>query len=145
SGTVSVEAGSFAQNVLVNKAVSVQGAFAGTTGYDAARDGSGETVVAPASAAAFTLAASNAIVDGFSITVPGGVAVLPGGASRNDIQFINNRVVDIANGTAIRFEPGEGSPASGLVIAGNLFANIGGTGINGSAIQLYKGTRDASV
>ncbi|MBL0162240.1 MAG: right-handed parallel beta-helix repeat-containing protein [Xanthomonadales bacterium] len=144
-GTVSVEAGSFNESVNVNKSVSVKGAFAGTTGFDPLRGGSGETVIAPVSGSAFTLAASNAAVDGFTLTVANGVAVGPGGASRDNMQFINNRIVDIADGVGIRFEPGEGTPASGLTITGNLFANINGSGVNGSAIQLYKGTRNAVV
>src|SRR5690606_35524584 len=111
-GTVSAEAGTFNQTVMVNKQVSVEGAFAGTAGYDPGRDGSAETVLNPGTGTAITLAATGAVVDGFTVTTASGVAVGPGGASRDNMQFINNRVVDIANGVGIRFEPGTGSPAT---------------------------------
>ncbi|MCE7949693.1 MAG: hypothetical protein DYH18_01125 [Xanthomonadales bacterium PRO7] len=144
-GTVDVEAGTFDENVVANKSVILHGPFAGTTGYDGSRDGTGEAMISPATGVALTLAASNAVVDGFSISIASGVAVQPGGATRDNMQFINNRVVNIPNGVGIRFEPGEGTPASGLTISGNLFADIGGTGTNGTAIELYKGTRNATV
>lgn len=144
-GTVDVEAGTFVENVVVNKSVTLQGPFAGTAGYDGSRDGTGEAMISPAAGSALTLAASGSIVDGFSVSIPSGVAVQPGGATRDNMQFINNRVVNIPNGVGIRFEPGEGTPASELTISDNLFADIGGTGTNGTAIELYKGTRNATV
>jgi hypothetical protein len=143
--TLVVDPGTYAENVVANKSVNLHGPFAGTAGYDGSRDGTGEAMISPATGIAVTLAASNAVVDGFSISIPSGVAVQPGGATRDNMQFINNRVVNIPNGVGIRFEPGEGTPASGLTISGNLFADIGGTGTNGTAIELYKGTRNATV
>lgn len=142
---ITVAAGNYVEQVMVNKGVTLRGPFTGTVGHDGLRNGSGEAVVSPATGSAFTLAATNAIVDGFTVTIANGIAVGPGGASRDNMQFINNRVVDIANGVGIRFEPGEGSPATGLQISGNLFSNINGSGVNGAAIQLYKGTRNAVI
>ncbi|MGH8042112.1 MAG: MBG domain-containing protein, partial [Rudaea sp.] len=145
SGTVYVEAGTFAQNVVVNKSVTLDGPFHGVAGFDGSRDGTGEAIISPASGSALTLAANAAQVDGFTLSIASGLAVVPGGASRDNLQFVNNRVVDITNGVGIRFEPGEGTPATGFTISGNLFADIGGSGTNGSAIELYKGTRNATV
>ncbi|MGB8715757.1 MAG: MBG domain-containing protein [Rhodanobacteraceae bacterium] len=145
SGTVDVDGGTFDQNVVVNKGVTLHGAMHGIPGFDASRDGSGETTISPSSGSVFSMAADNAVVDGFTASMASGVAVTSGGSSREDMQFTNNRVVDIADGVGIRFEPGEGSPASGLTVSDNLFANIAGSGTNGSAIELYKGTRDATV
>ncbi|MEZ5460551.1 MBG domain-containing protein [Dokdonella sp.] len=137
--------GVYAENVVLNKGVTLLGPFSGTTGFDPLRTGMGEATIHPPSGTALTLAASNSNVRGFTIRVDTGVAILPGGASRDNLQLANNRIVDIGNGVGIRFEPGTGNPASGFTITGNLFANIGGTGLNGTAIQLYKGTINAEV
>jgi hypothetical protein len=143
--TLVADPGTYAENVVVDKSVTLQGPFAGVPGYDGSRDGTGEGTISPATGVALTLAASNAVIDGFSISIPSGVAVQPGGAARDNMQFINNRVVNIPNGVGIRFEPGEGTPAIGFAISDNLFADIAGTGTNGTAIELYKGTRNATV
>jgi hypothetical protein len=143
--TLVADPGTYAENVVIDKSVNLHGPFAGVPGYDGSRDGTGEATISPATGSALTLAASGAIVDGFSVSIPSGIAVQPGGATRDNMQFINNRVVDIPNGVGIRFEPGEATPASGFTVSGNLFADIGGTGTNGTAIELYKGTRNATV
>ncbi len=141
---IEVAAGTYRENVTINKSVTVRGPMHALTGFDPSRDGSsGEAILSPATGTALTLAANGAVFRGFTIKGTTGNAVLPGGANRNNLRFTNNRVQDIANGAGILFEPGEGSPASGFQIEGNLFANI--RGASGTGIRLFKGTRDALV
>ncbi len=76
SDTIHVAAGTYPEKVVVNKSLTIEGAFSGTTGFDALRDGTGESVISPASGSAFTLGADDIVVDGFTVTIASGVAAV---------------------------------------------------------------------
>lgn len=147
---LSASAGEYPENVLLDKSLALLGPYDGTPGHDPARDVAGaiatEAVINPATGSALRMGATGAQVRGFTIAGVTGTAVLQTGSARDAMVFADNRVLDVSEGVGIRFEPGEGSPASGFVVEDNLFRNItGASGLNGSGVQLYKGTRDAVV
>lgn len=139
-GIVTVEDGTFIENVVVNKAISLRGPHAGIAGDNVGR-GVGEAIVAPASGTALTLSASNATIDGLEMghvtanrvvfkDSAGAVGTLTG------VRFINNRLVDYtaSNSTsAAIFMSGSATvPATrGMEISGNLFQDLK-NGIAGS-------------
>lgn len=146
-GTVSVEAGTFAQNVVVNKTVTLVGPHAGVHANDAGR-GTGEAVVSPASGVGVLLSAADVTVDGLTIGSGGGHAVQrAGGDTADDLRLINNRIVNVSNGSGVFSEPGSVDGAGdGFEIARNVFGTITGSGAqNGRGIVLFKGTTNAQI
>ena len=149
NGTVTLEAGTFAQNVVVNKTVSLVGPHAGVHGNDTgAGRGAGEAIVSPSSGIGIDLAAPDAVVNGLTIGSAGGHAVrrAPGEAADN-LSLINNRILNVTNGSGVFSEPGGSTGAGdGFLIAHNLFGNIAGSGSqNGRGVVLFKGTANARV
>ena len=156
--TLVVDAGTYAETITINKSLTLLGAKAniagdGQTGAGAnpaARDGSGESVIAPATAGVgVTLAADQIVFNGFTIrgASTGHAVQRPGGQLGDDLRFINNRVLDVVNGSGIFSEPGSVAGAGdGFVISNNFFSNILGSGSeNGRGIVLFKGTSNAEV
>lgn len=146
-GVVSVEAGLFAQNVVVDKAVTLAGPHAGAHGRDAGR-GTGEAVVSPASGIGVLLSAADVTVDGLTIGSGGGHAVQrAGGDAADDLRLINNRIVNVSNGSGVFSEPGSVDGAGdGFEIARNVFGAITGSGAqNGRGVVLFKGTTNAQI
>ena len=146
-GTVNVEDGSFAENVNVNKSVTLRGPFAGIHGHDGAR-GTGEAVVSPATGVGVLLSAANVTVDGLTIRSGGGHAVQrnPGSAA-NNLRLVNNRIENVVNGSGVFSEPGAtAGTGDGFEIAHNRFAGISGSGASaGRGIVLFKGTTNAQI
>jgi uncharacterized repeat protein (TIGR01451 family) len=137
---VSVEAGLFDENVVVTKSVRLKGAFAGTAAYDPLRDGSGESVISPASGRAVSINADVVSFDGFTIENVNDTAISSGGnygGGSSNVEIENNRVIDVHNGSGLYTN---GDSVSGRVyawtVSDNLFRNID-SGI-GSGINLWK-------
>jgi uncharacterized repeat protein (TIGR01451 family) len=144
--TLSVAPGVYAENVAVDKSLTIQGPFAGTPGQDASRDGSGEAVVQPASGDVFTVSRPGVVIEGLTITTSNGRGVTIAGSSRNDLVVRDNRFVDLIDATGFFAEPGDGNPASGFQIRDNLFHNVRGGGpVFGRGVVLFKGTLNAVV
>ncbi len=81
-GTVDVEAGTFAENVIVSKSVMLQGPQAGIAGSDPSRDGSNEAAIDPANGIALLVIANNVTFDGFTIQDVTDTAIASGGQLR---------------------------------------------------------------
>lgn len=128
-GTVDVDAGNFAQNVVVAKSITLKGAFAGTAGNDGAR-GTNESVLTQAvrgTGVPLTIKAANVTIDGMAINQVTGpeMALLDSGAAptRDAIKFLNNRLDDYISDRSSGggFQVGT---SSNLEIAGNWFGNF---------------------
>jgi hypothetical protein len=102
--------GSYTENVVINRSLTLDGAFAGTDART--RLGSGESVVEGGGAAAIIINAPDVVVDGFKITSTGG-----------------------GSGYGIDVETG----AAGAVIANNIFDGIKGSAGTAQAIDLVGG------
>jgi len=100
SDTIEVAAGTYNENVAVNKAVTVRGANAG---IDARNARGAESIVnGGAASAPIGMGASGAIVDGFRLLAGQnglGAGVWIGGA--NNVQLLNNVITDNTIGLAI--------------------------------------------
>ncbi|MEZ5484730.1 MAG: MBG domain-containing protein [Lysobacteraceae bacterium] len=139
SGVVTLEAGDFPQNVVVNKSVTVNGPFAGVPGHDAGRDGTGEAVLNPASGRVIQLQADGIRLDGLTLASPGadlliGSGQVAGGGDANNVEIVNNRLVDSpAVGIYIITSPP--TRLSNWTIDQNLFSNL--SGASTSAINFW--------
>src|SRR5690606_11604992 len=94
-GTVNVEAGTFTENVALDRQVALRGAFAGTPGDDGVRGGAGESVLQQVATGdvPLVISASGATVDGMQIanvTGPRMVRI----QSVDQVSFVNNRLLD---------------------------------------------------
>ncbi|HET6631115.1 MAG TPA: MBG domain-containing protein [Rhodanobacteraceae bacterium] len=134
--SITVGAGSYPENVVVDKSVTLQGPFAGTAGYDSSRDGTGEAVINPASGNALKIKADGVTFDGFTIADVNDDAIVAraDSSSRGDNTIItNNRVVNVNGGSGL-FTNGEPeTPLSGWTVNDNLFSGVHaatGSGIN---------------
>ena len=130
NGTVTLEAGTFPQNVVVNKALSLVGPHAGVHGNDPAR-GSGEAIVAPASGIGVLVSANDVTTDGLTIEVTSHSGLQSG--ARDNGKVLNTRFVD-STGNGIHVE--HGTPSSNWMIRGNLFENL--TGGTVTAVRLFR-------
>ena len=130
-GTVTVEAGTFVQNVTDGKGVNLVGSYPVTHGDGAGR-GTGEAIIAPASGVALTITASNAKVRGLEfgpITSNRVVSIVNPASTLTGVEFINNRIVDFtstaASGGAIFVAGSVSTPATtGMVISSNLLEDL---------------------
>lgn len=123
-GTVTLEAGQFAQNVTVNKSVTLQGPHAGVAGDDGAR-GTDEAIIAPAAGTALAFSANDVVVDGieFGPISHDRIVTKTGGGTRTGVQLVNNRFVDFTSTSS----NGGGfiiGGTSGLLVEGNLFEDF---------------------
>ncbi|MEO8959076.1 MAG: MBG domain-containing protein [Rudaea sp.] len=141
--TIVVDAGTYPENVVLNKSVILKGPFNGTPGSDGSRTGSGEAVIQPASGFSLTFAAQDAVVNGLTIkgsSAGGSSAITLSGANANNLTLTDNRIIDVTNGAGITSEPGADCAADGFDINHNLFSNITGSGAtNGRGIRLGNG------
>ncbi len=135
--TLSVIAGTYVENVVVNKTVTIKGPKAGIAGYDTARDGSGEAVIKPATGVGISISANEAIVDGLTVQANGGSGLQSGG--RNGVKVLNTRFVNSANRGI--YVDGPQSP-TGWLIEGNLFDTL--TGTSSTAITMVN-TKDLAI
>lgn len=126
-GTVGVESGTFAENVLANKPVTLLGPHAGVHGNDAAR-GTGESLLTQAvrgTGLPLTVSASNVTVDGFMLGQTTGhhMVLVSDGVPLANVKFINNRLHDFisdwsaASGLQV-------AQSTGIEIAGNWFGEF---------------------
>ncbi len=119
--TIDVAAGSYPENVVVNKSLTIEGAFAGTAGFDASRDGTGEAVIHPVSGNSLQVRAADATVDGFAFdgaTVNQHVVTTVAGS--DNFQFVNNRITNVSGAAGITTSAG----VAGWQIKHNLFENF---------------------
>lgn len=147
-GVVTLEDGTFDAAVSMNKAsVTLRGARAGLHGTDAAReadtgDAFESVVTRTTSGTVLTLAQGGLTIDGITLLgSPAGHAVdNAGGALSDDLEFINNRVRNVSNGSGITSEPGTDCNSDGFSISRNLFRGISGGGAaNGRGVRLGNG------
>jgi len=145
-GIVDLEFGTYAQNVVLGKSLTLRGPHHGDAGYATGR-GVGESVIAPASGSGILFSAANVIVDGVSIQGAAAHAVQrQAGDPADNLRFANSRIVGVNNGSGIFSEPGATGAGDGFLIERNLFSNISGSGAqNGRGVVLFKGTRNAQV
>jgi uncharacterized repeat protein (TIGR01451 family) len=145
-GIVDLEDGTYAQNVVLGKSLTLRGPHHGEAGYAAGR-GSSESVIAPASGIGLVLSAATVAVDGVAIQSSGAHAVQrQAGDPADNLRFANNRITGVVDGSGIFSEPGASGAGDGFLIERNLFSNISGSGSqNGRGIVLFKGTRNAQV
>ncbi|HQX33044.1 MAG TPA: MBG domain-containing protein [Dokdonella sp.] len=149
--TILVCSGDYTENVLVNKAgTQILGAHAGTAGNNGAR-GSNETVLHqlgtgfdPTLNVPLSINAGDVVVDGIEINGVNGRRMMQSasGSSRNDIRFINNRLLNYvsSHSTGVGINVGG---TTNLEIAGNLlqdFANGSGSGQWAMGIRLDSAT-----
>ena len=135
-GIVTVDAGTYAQHVYIDKRVTLRGAKAGIDARSGSR-GSGESVLTGVSTGggrtwAFYLAADNVTIDGFvvqdqstqSTTSGAGIVIAAG---RSGTQIVNNIVQDNVAGLFLANDSGT-NPA---LIQHNLFRDNNNDGSNG--------------
>ncbi|MGB0133387.1 MBG domain-containing protein [Dokdonella sp.] len=141
-GSVDVEAGSFSQNIIVNKGIELRGPFMGTPGHDVGRSGAGEAVITPPTGRAVRINADNVRFDGFTIANVNDSAIVSGGGyggGSTAVVVANNRVIDVQSGSAVYTN---GDVVTGRVfewtVSDNLFRNINDA--IGSGINLWKAT-----
>lgn len=122
-----VSAGTYDENVIVNKAIILEGANANIA--CGSRDP--ESVLAPSSGTAFTVTADGVTINGFEITAPGSpYAIVCGNTSDLTIKFNNihdlGTTVNGSNVHAINYTLGN-DPISevNVIISDNCFDNIG--------------------
>jgi hypothetical protein len=121
-GTVTVESGTYTENVAVNKSVTLEGAKAGIPGSDGSRR-SDESVVkggtASLAAAAFSIGAEDVTIDGFQMTGNQGVLLRNGSvSSTGDGLAVQNNLVQ-TNITGVTVE--KLNTSSPVVISNNQF------------------------
>lgn len=122
ANTIDVGAGSFAEDVLLDRTLTLNGANAGIA-VDGGRGA--ETTIAPTTTG-LRVTADNVTVDGFSITGGTNAVNLDG----SDATTIVNTIISSTSGDAVT-----GNAATNAVIDDNSISNAGGSGIlldNGS-------------
>ncbi len=147
NNTIHVEAGTYAENVTVSKAITLQGPNAGTNGCDTR---AAEALIAPASGnPPVTVNADDVTINGFELTAPSALAALSANGA-SGLTVTNNNVHDIGNtagGTAavhaISYVVGNGSP-SGLSITQNCISSVGSSSSNGSRGGIYVGANSST-
>ncbi len=133
-GTVNVESGTFAENVVVGKQVALQGPHFGVAG-DAGARGTGEAIISPASGNGVKVLADGVVVDGLTVQNTQDNAIVSGGnfgGASASVSIINNRVLDVQAGNGI-YTNGPYPAATDWTIRHNLVRNVVsniGSGIN---------------
>lgn len=130
--SIAIAAGTYAENVNVNKSIELRGPFAGIHGAADSRDGTGEAIIQPPSGTAVFVTANNVTFDGLTVKGATSVGGLASGNYANG-QVLNNRFVDSATGGL--YIAG-GAASTGWLVQNNLFANLGNAGLDGTAITL---------
>ena len=152
--TISVAAGTYSENVVVNKSLTLRGARFATVGTDVTR-GTSESVVAsavndPATAILFSIEANNVTIEGFLFNGDLGgnqasaAIQTTGAANRTNIDVTNNVITTFAGYGVKLFNPASGS-TSGHAITGNLFTGIIDQTVGTSALLLSANDRSTAV
>ena len=119
-GTVSVEAGLFAQNVLLSKGVALEGPFAGVAGFDITRNGANEAVIHPASGISLSVSAAGASANGLAFDGAQTNQTVVRSEGGDNFQFINNRITNVVGAAGILTR----DQVAGWQIRHNLFENF---------------------
>ncbi len=135
--TITVDAGTYSENVVIAKTLTLRGAEAGVDGRSNTRVGSPETILNGhlnsdnSRSASFTIAANNVTIDGFTVqgnTSQGdtgaGIVISP---SKFGTHILNNIVQNNVSGLFLA----NGSTITPAVIQYNLFRNNNNAGSNG--------------
>ena len=143
--TIEVAAGTFNENIVIDKDITLLGANAGI-GCDG-RDA--ESIIAGAGGAAVTVASDGVTIDGFEITNPTGSNAISS-TSRNNLLIQNNNINDIGtSGTpgnvhAVVFVMGA-TDADNVDVVNNCFSNINNVSNNGSGSAVGVGWSTATT
>lgn len=136
---VLVCSGSYPENVVVDKSLTLKGAFAGTAGYDVSRDGTNEALISPATGRAVSIInTSDVVFDGFTIQNVNDTAISSGanyGGPSDTVTVANNRVLDVHAGAGL-YTNGPAGTVSNWAVSGNLVRNVESS--VGSGINLWK-------
>lgn len=135
NGTVKVAAGTYDEDLVVNvEGVTVKGAKAGISGYDATRNGLGETIITPHSPGV-VVAADNVTIDGLTIA---------GGNEGIEVFGFNGAVLQnniITNSASAGYPLNNGIYVTGSANTKILNNYIFNTGDAGSAAEQGSGIR----
>lgn len=137
-GTVTVEAGTFAESVVVNKPVTLLGPFHGVAGTDGSR-GTNEANLSPATGKALQVNANNVTFDGFTIQNVTDTAIVSGGnygGSSDTVSIRNNRVMHVGGSGSGLYTNGPNPAVTNWTVSNNLFDDIQSS--SGSGINLWK-------
>ncbi len=130
--TVFVEAGSYAENLSINKALILSGANAN----NACGSRGAESVIAPASGPAVSITASGVTLNGFEITAPSATyGVVCGNTSNTNVIFNNihniGTTVTSGNVHAVNYTVANAAATSNVTVSDNCFNNISSTLLSG--------------
>lgn len=122
--TIIVAAGTYPENVTVNKSLTLRGAQAGV---DARGRTASESIIAPASGAALTLVtgSAGATIDGFTMS-GGSRGIESGSGPLHLLQILNNRVVAFTGNGIFLNDPGNDITVNQNVIDGGSKVGSGG-------------------
>jgi parallel beta-helix repeat protein len=135
--TIQAAAGSYPENVVLSKSVTLQGPNQGVNPNTAARGS--EAVINPPSGPAVLVSAGGAAVDGFSFSgLSGGPAVAGGagfGADASNVSLLNNIFESSTGAAGVSVQTPNSGAVSGWTVSNNLFRNLGG---NVAAVSLQR-------
>lgn len=125
---IQIDPGSYPENVVLSKGVTLHGANQGVSPNTGARGP--ETVINPASGPALLVRASGAVLDGLSLSGLSSAAAILGGAAHgadaSDVSVLNTIVESSAAAGVLVQTPNLGA-VSGWVVRDSLFRNLSGS------------------
>jgi len=146
--TITVAAGNYPENLIINKDITLLGANAGQPCYGTRVD---ESVISGSSSVAVNIATDGVTIDGFSITNPGGnFAIYAEG--RNNTLVTNNIISAVGNTAlsgathAVAFVMGSSANISGVTVTQNCISDIHGgenPALTGAAAKANNGSASA--
>ena len=133
-GTVNVLAGTYAEHVTVNKAVSLHGAQFGVNPNSRIAGGLEESIVAAVPGnRAFTISASNVTIDGFDLNGAGGGVHGVGEITAVDNTVVAHNFIHDFGGLGVAIAAG----SSGSLISGNeIYANYAGVYLSANSANV---------
>jgi hypothetical protein len=127
---ITVAAGTYEENLTVDKALTLKGANAGIACYDASLVT--ESIISGSASAAVTVASYGVTIDGFEITDPAGNYAISA-TGRSDLSIINNKIHHI--GTL----PVLSGPTHAVVVAMSSTADIADVTISDNCFSYIQG------
>ncbi|GAB4204932.1 MAG: hypothetical protein OHK0022_30530 [Roseiflexaceae bacterium] len=126
--TILAGARTYAENVVVGKALTLRGANAGVNPNTGTRGP--ESLISPASGRGMVISASGVTVDGFSFSGISGEAAIASGATfggdASGVTLRNNLIEASSGAAGITVQTPNSGAVSGWTIAGNLLRNLAG-------------------